>query len=303
MSILDSPPGRERDVCSVAAPLRTPGGAGYRVQPVPDAAARIVPTGGRGIALDRLRLWRTYGDRFREAMADAVRAPTQSPGPAGGIRHDRVNVLADLAAVHLYLAEEWEKLDEALSGGTAGGHLSLARCLASGLRRLASYRGPAIVRTSTVGPVTEWYRENRYVTEQGFWAASSSAAALRAGGPGFVVWSLTARRTAAVAPHAPEQLIFLPGTRFKVLRVIDGRQPLVLLRELFPPEPAGHRPGDAGEDAATWLDESTLADLERMTAGSRTAHRFLPVASVAAGPRARPPGLIVTSRTGRHPAP
>ncbi|MGW1564850.1 hypothetical protein ACWCQ1_51965 [Streptomyces sp. NPDC002144] len=303
MSISDPLPSREQFVYSVPAPLRTPDGAGYRVQPVPDAATRIVPTGGRGIAWDRLRLWRTYGERYREAMASVARALPQSLGPPAGIRHDRVNVLADLAAVHLYLAGEWEELDEALSQGTVGAHLSLARCLSSGLRRLASYRGPAIVRTGTVGPVTEWYRDNQFVTEQGFWAASASAAVLREGGPGFVVWSLTARRTAVVAPYAPEQLVFLPGTRFKVLRVIDGRQPLVLLRELFPPEPAGHQPGDAGEDGATWLDESTLADLERITADSRTANRFTQLAPVAAGPRGRPPGLIVTSPTGRHHTP
>ncbi|MFC4469382.1 hypothetical protein ACFPH6_33550 [Streptomyces xiangluensis] len=293
MSIPDSSPGLKRDVCSVPVPLRTPGSAEYRVQPVPNAA-RIIPTGGRGIAWDRLRLWRTYGDRYRKAMASAEEALTRSLGPTGGIRHNRVDVLADLAAVHLYLTEEWEKLDEALSEGTVGGHLSLARCLASGLRRLASYRGPATVGTSTVGAVTDWYRENRFVTEQGFWTASASAAALREGGPGFVVWSLTARRTAAVAPHAPEQLIFLPGTRFKVLRVIDGRQPLVLMREMFPPEPAGHQPDDASRDGATWLDESTLADLESMTADSPAANPFMSVTSIVTGPRQRPPGLIVT---------
>ena len=40
-----------------------------------------------------------------------------------------------------------------------------------------------------------------------------------------------------------------------------------------------------------------------MTVGSRAANRFLPVATVAAGLRERPPGLVVTSRAGRHPAP
>jgi hypothetical protein len=303
MSIHDSSPGLERDACSVPVPFRAPGSVEYRVQAVPNAAARIIPTGGRGIAWDRLRLWHTYGDRYREAMTNAAQALTQSLGSAGGIRHNRVNALADLAAVHLYLTEEWEKLDEALSGGTGGGHLSLARCLASGLHRLASYRGPAIVRTSTVGPVMEWYRENRFVTEQGFWTASTSAAALREGGPGFVVWSLSARRTAAVTPHAPEQVIFLPGTRFKVLRVMDIRQPLVLMRELFPQEASGHPSHPASAEGSTWLDESTLADLESMTAAeSHAADPFMPVPSIATRPRQRPPGLIVTSRTGRCPA-
>ncbi|MFH8805111.1 hypothetical protein ACH4F6_37150 [Streptomyces sp. NPDC017936] len=183
MSVTDSSPGFKRDVRSVPVPVQTSGSVEYQVQSVPNAAARIIPTGGRGIAWDRLRLWRTYGDRYREAMTGAAQALTRSLGPPGNVRHNRVEALADLAAVHLYLTEEWEKLDEALSEGTVGEHLSLARCLASGLRRLASYRGPAIVRTNAVGPVTEWYRENQFVTEHSFWTASASSATLRAGDP------------------------------------------------------------------------------------------------------------------------
>ncbi|MGW1626619.1 hypothetical protein [Streptomyces sp. NPDC002172] len=221
-----------------------------------------------------------------------------------GRTENRAEALADLAAVHLYLAEEGRKLDEAMSQGAVGADLSLARCVASGLRRLPSFRGPATVRSSAVGPVTDWYRENRFVTEQGFWTASASPAALRQGGPGFVVWSLTARHTKAVDASAPDRLIFLPGTRFKVLRVIDGEQPLVLLRELFPPEPgAGRRPDDTDGKEPTWLDESTLDELERMTAGPRTASpSTMPVPSAVAGPWGRPPGLIVMSRTDEHPA-
>ncbi|MFI1052202.1 hypothetical protein ACH4U3_41895 [Streptomyces griseoruber] len=151
--------------------------------------------------------------------------------------------------------------------------------------------------------MTDWYRENRYVTEQGFWTASASAAAMREDGPGFVVWSLTARHTAAVDPSAPDRLIFLPGTRFKVLRVIDGRRPLVLLRELFPPEPgADSRPNDTNGRQSTWLDESTLDELELMTAGPRAASPSMtPVPSTVAGPWGRPPGLIVMSRSDKHP--
>ncbi|MEU8718615.1 hypothetical protein [Streptomyces sp. NPDC048663] len=289
MSVTDSSFGFKRALLSVPAPFQNSGSVEYRVQSVPNAAARIIPTGGRGIAWDRLRLWRLYGDRYREAMA-----ATRSLRHDGTARSNGVDELADLAAVHLYLTDEWEKLDDALSVGKVGGHLSLARCLASGLRRLASYRGAVIVRTNTVGPVAEWYRGNQFLTEQAFWTASASAATLRAGGPAFVVWSLTARRTAAVTPHTPEQVIFLPGTRFKVLRVIDGRQPLVLMRELFPQETTEHSPNSVSGEGSTWLDESTLADLEDMT---RSAAPFMPVASPDSGPQQRPPGLIVTSRT------
>ncbi|MFK0160437.1 hypothetical protein ACIQVK_51350 [Streptomyces sp. NPDC090493] len=233
-------------------------------------------------------------------MDTVARRSAQSQGRPGSTRNNSVDALADLAAVHLYLAEERRNLDEALDEGVAGGHLSLARCVASGLRRLPSFRGPATVSTGTVGPVMDWYREHRYVTEQSFWTASASPAALREGGSGFVVWSLTARLTGTVDPSAPDQLIFLPGTRFKVLRVVDGRRPLVLLRELFPPEPGagGREPADTNGKKSTWLDESTLDELELMTAGPRAASpSVMPVRSAVAGPWDRPPGLIVMPRT------
>ncbi|MGW4995857.1 hypothetical protein ACWEQ3_51425 [Streptomyces mirabilis] len=197
---------------------------------------------------------------------------------------------ADLAAVHLYLTEEWEWLDEAVLGGTAGAHLPLARCVASGLRRLPSYRGPAIVRTTAVGMATDWYQENRFVVDQGFWTASASAAALSEGGPGFLVWSLTGRRTETVDPFAPGRLVFLPGTRFKVLRVTEGRQPVVLMRELFPPEQAARGPRGSAGDETEWLDESTVAELERAAEPSGQI-------ADAMRPRGRLPGLVVTAKT------
>lgn len=296
--------GRGPDQRAVPVAGRLRDGAEVRVQPVRSAAARIVPTGGIGIARDRLRLWSRYGDRFRGAMAAAEQLVPERQDLQGrhqGIRdrmrNDRVRIRADLAAVHLYLTGEWAWLDEALPEGEAGAHLPLARCVASGLRRLRSYRGPAVVRSGAVGAVTDWYRDNRFVTESGFWTASASAAALREGGPGFLVWSLTARRTAVVAPHAPDRLVFLPGTRFKVLRVTERPRPVVLMREMFPEEQTEDRPGDRG-GGTSWLDESTVEELDRAVRALRTAAQpLVPEPVGIAGPRGRLPGLIVTAGT------
>ena len=355
MSITDEQSGTGPDPRSVPVPARLRGGAGVRVQPAPSAAARIVPTGGIGIARDRLRVRSRYGERFRRAMAVAEQVlPDPQPArrhqsdrkdqsgrkdqsdrkdqsgrkdqsdrkdqnggkdqsgrkhqgpvdPWGRFRDDRVSALADLAAVHLYLTGEWAWLDEALPEGAVGAHLPLARCVASGLRRLRVHRGPAFVRSSVVGPVTDWYRHNRVVTEGGFWAASASPAALREGGPGFLVWSLTARRTAAIDPYAPDRVVFLPGTRFKVLRVTEGPRPAVLMRELFPEEAAEDDPGAFDGGGTPWLDESTVEELDRAVSTPRTAAEpavLAPVGNV--GPPGRLPGLIVTAeaeaRTGR----
>ncbi|MFD9391155.1 hypothetical protein ACFWBB_10605 [Streptomyces sp. NPDC060000] len=271
-----------------------------RVQPKPSAVARVVHTGGIGIARDRLRVRSGYGDRYRGALAVAARALPASRGPRTGRHDDRFRVLADLAAVHLYLTGGWAELDDALPRGTAGAHLPLARCVASGLHRLRSYRGPAVARARVDGPAADWYRENRFVTERGFWTASASTAALREGGPGFVVWSLTGRRTATVDPYADDRLAFLPGTRFKVLRVTEGRWPTVLMRELFAEEPGTgpDRPGGSGRGHTPWLDETTLSELERVVGGPGAEGVAVPVPALWAdpygrGPTARLPGLMV----------
>ncbi|MFI8301268.1 hypothetical protein ACIGCZ_35735 [Streptomyces nigra] len=265
-------------------PLRHKG-TEVTVQPVPGAAARLVAPGGLG--RDRLRLWSRYGERYRRAMAAVSSGFLRgSHGSA-----DRVSVLADIAAVRLYLDGEWEWLDEAILAGHTGPHLPLARCVASGLRRLPPYRGPAISRTVMTDQITDWYRENPFVVDHGFWTASAGADALGEAGPGILVWSLTGRRIGGIDPAASERLVFSPGTRFKVLHVVEElQQPVVMLREMFPQEPAAHGPAGSEEDPTEWLDTSTVSELfKSIQAPGRES--FAPP---SAGPRERHPGLIVT---------
>ncbi|WP_327249932.1 hypothetical protein [Streptomyces sp. NBC_01320] len=294
MSVAKQFPDTDPDARSASILQELRGDTEVRVQPVPRALARIVPTGGRGIARDRLQLWSLYGRRFRQTVSDMARALPEVRSPQGRRPDDRLAVLADLAAVHLHLAEEWAWLDAALLNGTPGAHLPLARCVASGLRRLPAYRGPAIVRTSMSASLTDWYRENRVVVDQGFWSATASAVAVSEGGPGFLVWSLTGRRTGAVDPYTPERLVFLPGTRFKVLQVFEEQRPVVLMREMFPQEPYEHRRADSGSGHGEWLDESTVAEMHRAAVELHRAAAGPSVRPVELmGPRGRPPGLIV----------
>jgi hypothetical protein len=262
--------------------------AEVRVQPVPSVAARIVSTGEQGIAQDRRRLWSMYGRRYRQAMEAVAALVPELQGPRSNLRKDRVDALADLAAVHLYLTEEWGWLDEAVLEGTVGVHLPLARCIAAGLRRLPSYRGPAALPSNAVGMVTDWYCDNRFVVDQGFWTASTSTAALTENGPGFLVWSLNGRRTGTIDPDAPERLVFPPGTRFKILQVDEGRRTIVFMRELFPPEPTAHSPAASCSDRTGWLDKSTVEELEHAVSEPSVQ------AADIMRPRGRLPGLIIT---------
>ncbi|MFJ5263826.1 hypothetical protein ACIQAC_25525 [Streptomyces sp. NPDC088387] len=284
MNVTNVPP--DTEVRSVSLPRTPPRLPELRVQPAPHTVARLVSRGGGGVARDRMRLWSHYGRRYRTAMAHMANALAQDdPAPGGGRLDDRVAARADLAALHLYLAEEWAWVEPALLDGDMGGHLPLARCAGAALRRLPPYRGAAIVRTDVPDNVLTWFRGNQVVRDQGFWSASVSTAALGSGGPAFLVWSLTGRRTGAVDPYTPDRLVFLPGTRFKVLEVRGGRRPVVVLREMFPQESGA---AGAADPHGGWLDRTTLAELGQSTDVPTTL-----VPTEFMGPRARPPGLVL----------
>ncbi|MGW2013563.1 hypothetical protein [Streptomyces sp. NPDC001927] len=282
---------------TTAVPFETATEPSVQAQPTPRAAARIVSAGGRGIARDRLRLMSLYGDRFRRAMSGVGAALPKEWAALDSRRALDVSARADLAAVRLYLDEEWAWVDPMMLAGEPGVHMPLARCVASGLRRLPAYRGPAIVRTGVAGSLVEWYRQNPLAVDHGFWQAASSPAVLGAGGPGYVVWSLTGRRTDSVDPYATGRLVFTPGTRFKVLKVVDaldGRGARVMLREMFPWETA-----ETIENAETvkttkaveWWDATTVEELTRATA--RPTELSLIEGAFA---RKRPPGLVTTEQ-------
>ncbi|MFE6742659.1 hypothetical protein [Streptomyces tubercidicus] len=243
------------------APGRDPD-RGPRAQPEPDPAADVVPP-QKGVERERAWLRRSLGARYDTAAAFASRVLSESPGLHGGPRNSASDALTDLAAVRLYLSGATAAIDAAIRSGTPGPHVPLARCAASGLRRLPSYRGAALLRATLSARERAWYTEGSLVTEHSFLAALT---AVRRGLPGttdVLLWSLTARRSALVIPEIPDRVLFLPGTRFKVLRVVDGDRPAVLLRELSASE-ADADGRVSGERVP--LDEIATAGLEQVHA-------------------------------------
>jgi hypothetical protein len=235
-----------------------------RVQPVPKTAACAAP-GDREVGKERDWVRRTFSAQYNAVAGSVSRVMSESPGLRGASRADAAEALTDLVAVKLYLTGDSGQVDRAVRSATVGPHVPLARCVASGLRRLPSYRGPALLRTSASAAERAWFREGRLVTEWGFCAARTDVEKAGNGDTDFLVWSMTARRTVLVDPERSDQIIFVPGTSFKVLRDASdldagtGR-PTVLLRELLPSE--------IGEDgrvdvARVPLDEIALAGLEQ----------------------------------------
>ena len=271
----------------------SPAPNGVRVQPVPNASASAVPP-ERGIEQERDWVRRTFSRQYHAIAGSVSRVMSESPGLRDGSRTG-ADALTDLVAVRLYLSGDSAEVDAAVRAGAIGPHVPLARCIASGLRRLPSYRGAALLRTRLNPAERDWYQEGRLVTEWAFCTAFTVPQPVPEGTADVLVWSMTARRTGLLDPGAPGRVVFLPGTTFKVLRAeADGGRPVVLLREVTSAE-AAEAAGGAGRHP---LDDLALEVLERAAEALRAdAESGGSSGHPGAGPAA-PPGLLTHAPVG-----
>lgn len=277
-----------------ATPFPAP--SGVRVQPVPNASASAVPP-ERGIDQERDWVRRTFSRQYHAIAGSVSRVMSESPGLRDGSRTG-ADALTDLVAVRLYLSGDSAEVDAAVRGGTIGPHVPLARCIASGLRRLPSYRGAALLRARLNPAERDWYQEGRLVTEWSFCTAFTDPQPVPAGSTDVLVWSMTARRTSLLDPGAPGRVAFLPGTTFKVLRAeADGERPLVLLREVTAAEAAGAAEGAKGAER-TPLDDLALEVLERAAEALRADTEGGDTSGPSGAVPAAPPGLLTHAPVG-----
>ncbi|MEW2520811.1 hypothetical protein [Actinacidiphila alni] len=288
---------------AATAPTVAPG-ARVLVQPVPKGAACAVPP-ERGIEREREWVRKTFRAQYDALAGTVARVMSQVPGLRDVTGGGAVDAETDLVALRLYLSGNHAEVDAAVRSARTGPHVPLARCVASGLRRLPSHRGPTLFDAELHAAQRAWYTEGRLVTEWAFCAASllpaGSAPAVTA--PSFLMWSMTARRTGPLDSGAPDRVIFLPGTAFKVLRPAEGPESPVLLRELTPQEVG---PDGRVAPGRIPLDDLALESLTR--AADSLSAKPAPVApGPGSGPAAVPPGLLSANgrpRTGvRPPAP
>ncbi|WP_324787847.1 hypothetical protein [Streptomyces sp. H51] len=205
-----------------------------------------------------------------EGHAAAVsRVLTRMPALRG---HELEAARTDLIAAHAYLTAEegplhHPELIRDLHTGE-GRLLPYAGCLASALRRLPSYRGVALRGGDADGPEPA---VGALLHDPAPVSALAGASALPAGAPGrYAIWSVTGRKVRQLldrpggSTEAYEEIVFVPGTGFRVLGVRatpEGRS-VVLLREL---------PGNAtaymdGAEEMSGLDLKALAHLEEALA-------------------------------------
>lgn len=295
--------GRAPDATQAVAGGRAlPGAAaGARVQAVPSPAACAVPPRD-GIAREREWLRGAFRQQYNDGAGAVARLLSEVPGLRGTAQTPTEDVLTDLVAARLYLRGDSALLDRQVRAATVGPHIPLARCVAAGVRRLPSYRGATVLRAALGGAEWDWYRHRTLVTEWAFCWALTAAAPELPGDTDILIWSMTARRTALLAPDQPARVLFLPGTTFKVLAVRDGDRRAVLLRELSASEISADGRVDTGRTA---LDDMALSGLEqadrsRQAAEPGTAPGLTPEQAVRF---TAPPGLVLPPPPAPPPPP
>ncbi|MEU9380399.1 hypothetical protein AB0D38_05070 [Streptomyces sp. NPDC048279] len=250
---------------------RTPPAPGPPASPVSAAPVRVpFGTQHRSTEAERAAFHELAGASWERHNAAVSRLLPRMPALRG---HELEIARADLVAVHLYLTGgpgplSREVLVRALRGDDDR-LLPYAACLASGLRRLASYRG-AVLRGGPDSPVTEDLVPGRTLCASApvsglpYGAARIPLAAVR-----YVIWSSMARRVRPLlgaGKPAEDELVFGSGSVFRVLDVrapeSGNTGPLVLLREL-PGTVA--RSGDSS-GALDGDDSAALARLEEALA-------------------------------------
>ncbi|MEU3459438.1 hypothetical protein ABZ721_05700 [Streptomyces sp. NPDC006733] len=245
------------------------GGAAEGRVPVPGSGGRALPlpvVPGHVSGAAERAAFRDFAAASWEGHAAAVsRVLTRMPALRG---RELDAARTDLIAARAYLTTEEGPLHQRevvrdLRAGE-GRLLPYAGCLASALRRLPSYRGVALRGGDAAGSEPGTGTQLRDPAPV---SALTGASALPSGAPvRYAIWSVTGRKVRSLldrptgSAEAGEEIVFVPGTGFRVLgvRTGPGDCSVVLLREL---------PGLAsvymdGAEELSALDLKALAHLE-----------------------------------------
>ncbi|WP_320785082.1 hypothetical protein [Streptomyces sp. CRN 30] len=184
--------------------------------------------------------------------AVAARSAPVASGSVGRAAHTGLTTLAaEVLRRHPELADPGADPDAvpalaAVLGRLAGAapedpaELALLR---RGLLMLPVHHGPTGLRATLDEPTRRWYAARPELTDPQACEASTLGPADGPGTTDFLIWSTGGRRTDLLDPLSPDRVLFLPGTRFRVLEPDPGAPGAVLMREVPPGEPASGRGG------------------------------------------------------------
>jgi hypothetical protein len=268
---------------------------GIRFQQAPDAEAAALPP-DEGIEDERAWLRGNLAEQYAAIAETVLRIVSKDLDFQSLLASaaDEVSVLTDAIALFLYLSPDGDTVDEGLRSRTVGPHVPFARCALSGLRYLPGYEGPAVFAATPSADELRLYRQSTVFTDWGFVHALTAPSLGAEGTFDVLLWSINARRTELLEPDpaaggVADRVVFPPGSRFKVLLVIEPtstRRGQILLREL-----------DVDESVADGTVESGLSPMDDVAVTSlRTAFE-----GWAAAPQRRRVGDSASTRFGPLP--
>jgi hypothetical protein len=179
----------------------------------------LVPRGHRSASDERHRHRERLGARRERHMVAVSRVMTERPALRSAMAAESDDAVAtDLAALRAYLSGDLPGLDAALRAGNA--ERADVACCVSGLRLLASYRGPAYRTADLTDDEAACYSPGDVLAEPAFTTANSRRPRPE-GNALYAIWSRTARRVAPLAVgDDPGALLFAAGTAFTVLAAV-----------------------------------------------------------------------------------
>jgi hypothetical protein len=254
----DPDPAHERVLCDAGAEELLP-----RLRSLAQELTRSFPSDLRRAV--RLGVCRPTVPDAATAARPAPDAARTRPAPPVGAARPAPSVavpsgLATLAAEVLHrhpelvgprTAPEAVTALAAVLGRLAGADTPDDRALLRrGLLMLPVHRGPTGLRATLDEPVLQWYAARSELTDPAACEASARGPADAPGTTDFLIWSVNGRRTDLLDPLTPDRVLFLPGTRFRILDPDPGAPGAVLMRELVPGEP----PEDPVADRAAARD-------------------------------------------------
>jgi hypothetical protein len=264
-------------------------------QPVPELGSRAWPL-PPGFIAEREMVRAGREDEF-DALSDRIATVLRrfSPQRAGSDTS-----LTEAVAAGLYLAGHDPDVDAGLRSSAAGTNVAFGRCVAAGLQKLPLYRKAAATVVSPGPELWETLRTQTVLREWGFLNLRTVRGPAESGSADLIVWSTTGRLTASIEPTeegVADRVVFLPGTAFKVLEVIEpdaNARGRILLREMAVSEVDEDRAKATGNDARDNLVRASLRRFADGTAERTSEHlpaaqlrKFGRVPGIAEAPKRR----------------
>ncbi|HEY5835857.1 hypothetical protein [Streptomyces sp.] len=214
---------------SASSPARpSPRGPGVAGRPPAPNGSRPVPSGGQ---TGQARLYTTPDSGHQELLSLAAEVLRRHPELTAN-RSD-LHAVAGLAAVLRHVTGVGPN-GPGEETATSRPEPPDSELLREGLRMLPVHRGATGLRATLDDAMRQWYAAQPLLVDANVCEASVLGPRDDPGNTDFLIWSVDGRRTDLLDPLRPDRVLFLPGSRFRILRTEPDTPGVIMMREIGP---------------------------------------------------------------------